>query len=63
MALISIGIYVVLISVFYLSYAHYKYAYVQNVLMLMLLGVALQNLHGWQVFTKAVLWWLSLIHI
>ncbi len=58
MVLITIGIYAVLIAVFYLSYTHYTYAYVQNILMLMLLGVALHNLHGWQEFTKVLLWWL-----
>ena len=63
MVLITIGIYGLAMAVFYLSYVHYKYAFVQNVMILILLGGVLQLLHGWQVFAIVLLWWLLPIQI
>ncbi|PXX23753.1 type IV secretory system conjugative DNA transfer family protein [Arenibacter sp. ARW7G5Y1] len=58
MVLITLGIYGLAMAVFYLSYAHYKYAFVQNVLLLILLGAVLHFLLGRQVFAIVLLWWL-----
>ena len=63
MVLITIGIYGLAMAVFYLSYVHYKYAFVQNVMILILLGGVLQFLHGWRDFAIVLLWWLLPIQI
>lgn len=55
---ITIGIYGLAMAAFYLSYAHYKYALVQNGMLLILLGAVLHYLHGRQVFVIVLLWWL-----
>ncbi|MDO6602816.1 type IV secretory system conjugative DNA transfer family protein [Arenibacter palladensis] len=58
MVLITIGIYGLTMAAFYLSYAHYKYAFVQNIMLLILFGAVLHYLHGRQVFVIVLLWWL-----
>jgi hypothetical protein len=56
--LLAVFIYVAAIAVGYLTFKHYKYPFVLNLLILLLLGVALQSLHGWHVFVKILLLWL-----
>lgn len=63
MVLITIGIYGLAMTVFYLSYAHYKYAFVQNIMLLILLGAVLRFQHGRQVFAIVLLWWLLPLQI
>lgn len=58
MVLVIFGIYVAAMAMLYLSFKYNKYAFVQNVLILMLLGWVFQLLHGWQVFARILLWWL-----
>ena len=58
MILITLGIYGLAFAVFYMSYKHNNYAFFQNLLMLMLLGAALQYMHGWQLFAKVMMLWL-----
>ena len=58
MVLITLGIYGLTMAAFYLSYLHYKYAFVQNIMLLILLGAVLHYLHGRQVFVIVLLWWL-----
>jgi len=56
--LLAVFIYVAAIVVGYLTFKHYKYPFVLNLLILLLLGGFLQSMHGLQVFVKILLLWL-----